>query len=202
MIGAWNHGGVKQSSPYLEENAPVSPAPGVLRQEVLRFLDAYLKGSEPRPGIGKRGVYLYPGIRKLAKIFPVAPGRWLETALVFWSSAPFIAGLPTEAGSDRYEVNFEHTSGVFNRWWELGVVQGKRVDTTGREAQRDRVLTYESDPLESDLEIAGWPVVTLRVASSEPDCAFYVYLEDVLPDGRIVALTDGQLALDPPAGER
>ena len=54
-------------------------------------------------------------------------------------------------------------------------------------------MIYQSPPLEADLEICGYPVVSLQIASSEPDCAFFVYLEDVAPDGRVYYLTEGQL---------
>lgn len=193
MIGAWNHGGVNQSSPYLEEKAPLSPAPGVLRHEVLRFLDACMKQPEPGQGLESTAFIYTLGAETWQKLSQWPPAGVWKQPWYFGTSHRLSPNLPTEAGYDRYEVDFEHTSGVYNRWWELGVIQSKRVDTTGREIQRDRVLAYESEPLESDLEIAGWPVVTLRVASSEPDCAFYVYLEDVFPGGRIVALTEGQL---------
>ncbi len=47
--------------------------------------------------------------------------------------------------------------------------------------------------MSSDVEITGHPEITLHVASSEPDGAFIVYLEDVAPDGRVTYVTEGQL---------
>jgi putative CocE/NonD family hydrolase len=47
--------------------------------------------------------------------------------------------------------------------------------------------------VERDVEITGYPVVTLHVTSSHADGAFYVYLEDVDPSGRITYVTEGQL---------
>jgi uncharacterized protein len=193
MIGAWNHGGILQSSPYLPAKAPLSPAPGVQRMELLRFLEACLKPEEAQPPAENCVYYYTLGSETWQKSATWPPQGVQPEPWYFMRGQRLAPSRPTEAGSDRFLVDDRHTSGVYNRWWELGAVQGKRVDTTGREAQRERVLAYESELLENDLEIAGWPVVTLRVISSEPDCAFFVYLEDVFPDGRIVELTEGQL---------
>jgi uncharacterized protein len=56
-----------------------------------------------------------------------------------------------------------------------------------------RLLTYTSAPLDHDTEITGYPIVTLYVASSEADCAFFVYLEDVDEQGKVHYITEGQL---------
>ena len=47
--------------------------------------------------------------------------------------------------------------------------------------------------METGIEIAGSPVITLYVASTTPDAAFHVYLEDVAPDGRVTYITEGML---------
>ena len=39
--------------------------------------------------------------------------------------------------------------------------------------------------------MTGHPVVTLHFACSEKDCAFFVYLSDVTPDGRSIYVTEG-----------
>lgn len=193
MIGAWNHGGVKQSSPYLPEKAPLSPSPLTQRQEMLRFLDACLKQEEPGGGL-ENCAYTYTlGSETWQKNCTWPPAGVCCEPWYFGSQRRLVPVPPYGPGSDFYTVDYRHTTGIFNRWWELGVVDNMRVDTTGREAQREHVLAYESAPLVHDLEIAGWPVVTLKVSSSEPDCVFYVYLEDAFPDGRIVGLTEGQL---------
>jgi putative CocE/NonD family hydrolase len=45
--------------------------------------------------------------------------------------------------------------------------------------------------LETDTEVTGHPVATLHLACSERDCALFVYLEDVTPEGRCVYVTEG-----------
>jgi len=61
-------------------------------------------------------------------------------------------------------------------------------------AQSDaKGLTYTSSPLEVDTEVTGHAVAYLWVTSSAKDGDFFVYLEEVLPDGRSVFLSDGML---------
>lgn len=61
-------------------------------------------------------------------------------------------------------------------------------------AQADeRLLTWDSPPLTSDVEVTGTPTVTLHLTSSATDGAVFAYLEDVAPDGTVTYLTEGQL---------
>jgi predicted acyl esterase len=50
-----------------------------------------------------------------------------------------------------------------------------------------------SEPLSEDLEITGYPIVTLLISSTHTDGAFFVYLEDVDENGRVTYVTEGQL---------
>jgi putative CocE/NonD family hydrolase len=47
--------------------------------------------------------------------------------------------------------------------------------------------------LEYDTEITGVPVVTLNLLSTADDGAFFTYLEDVAPDGKVTYITEGEL---------
>jgi hypothetical protein len=48
---------------------------------------------------------------------------------------------------------------------------------------RHDVLVYQTEPLETPVEVTGVPVLTLYAASSAPDTDFIVKLIDVHPDG-------------------
>ena len=56
-----------------------------------------------------------------------------------------------------------------------------------------RCLTYTTDALMEDLEVAGPVTVVLHAASSAPDTDFVARLCDVFPDGRSILVTDGIL---------
>ena len=61
--------------------------------------------------------------------------------------------------------------------------------------QREDVLVYTSDVLESAVEVTGPVKAILYVASSAPDTDITCKLVDVHPDGRAMLLTDGILRL-------
>lgn len=67
------------------------------------------------------------------------------------------------------------------------VVYANRAD------EDKKLLAYTSAPLTHDMTITGYPVVTLYIASSEADSAFFVYLEDVDEAGVVRYITEGQL---------
>jgi hypothetical protein len=98
-------------------------------------------------------------------------------------------------GKDSYTVDFEAVSADYNRWWEMAVLESKTVSYPDRAVQDRRLLTYTSAPLEKDVEISGYPVVSIFMSSSEADGAVIIYLEDVAPDGKVYYITEGQLRL-------
>jgi putative CocE/NonD family hydrolase len=56
-----------------------------------------------------------------------------------------------------------------------------------------KALTYTTEALGTDLEVTGHPVAHLWITSSAADGDVFVYLEEVLPDGRSVMVTEGML---------
>lgn len=192
VIGAWSHGGFRMASPYLPEGAPMSPPWGVKRREILRFLNRWMKPGAAEAAENTLIYYTYGAeIWRQASQWPPAGFKW--QTLYLGSERRLLPSTPEADGEDVFAVDFRATTGPYNRWWELGVAKGRSVDYGDRRSQSDFVLAYETEPLEHDLEISGSPVLTLYVDSTEPDCAFFVYLEDVLPDGRILCIGEGEL---------
>lgn len=194
VIGAWEHGGRFNASPYRSPDAPPDPT---LRQqwlEMLRFFDCYLKGIDN--GVRSEKVLFY---------YTMGEEKWKETHVwppegatsERWYLAENHALSPDkptmESGSDSYTVDFEASTGEYNRWWEMAVFEQKTVVYPDRAHAESRLLSYVSPPLSEDMEITGHPVVALYVTSTETDGAFYVYLEDVHEDGRVTYVTEGQL---------
>jgi uncharacterized protein len=87
------------------------------------------------------------------------------------------------SGEDTYTVDFDATTGLANRWHTQDGVT--KVDYPDRFTADQLLLTYTSAPLDEDLEITGHPLATLYLTSTATDGAFYAYLEDVAPDGRV-----------------
>ena len=63
-----------------------------------------------------------------------------------------------------------------------------------RENQNEKGITYETAPLDADVEMTGHPVIHLWVSSSATDGDFIARLEDVAPDGAVRSYNmDGRL---------
>src|SRR4030095_8778776 len=110
----------------------------------------------------------------------------------FATAGTLVTTKPTNReGADRYTVDFEATTGTTNRWATNNT--GDDVRYPSRRMADRRLLTYTSLPLPDDIEMTGQPRVALNVASTHSDGAFFVYLEEVAPEGTVRYLTEGGL---------
>lgn len=127
-----------------------------------------------------------PGVATVDYYF--GPGRSGGIASVNDGTLAPTRGQP---GQDRYLVDLTTTTGTSTRW-DHTVAQGpmRYPDLAANEAKG---LTYTTPPLANDLEIVGYPVVTLYVASDQPDGDFYVVLSEVDSAGRSRYVTEGML---------
>jgi putative CocE/NonD family hydrolase len=191
IIGPWSHGGEHQTDPFLPANTPPDPPVEQQLQMLVAFFDKQLKDNGEKPP--ERGITYYvlgAGVWKTTATWPpagVSMQRWY-----FGADRLLTRAAPTgQAGADEYRVDFTASTGTANRWQtQLG---GGDVVYPDRAAEDKKLLTYTSEPMQTDVEITGGPVVTLYVSSTETDGAFHVYLEDVAPDGRVTYITEGIL---------
>ncbi len=192
VVGPWNHGANQHASPY-------SPRPLDVTehwQESLRFFDHYLKEQPTGIEADVQARMLY--------YFTMGEERWKQTSTwppqgvvpKRWYLRENHSLLPevppdTVDTTDTYTVDFEATTGKSNRWYtQQG---GGPVIYPDRAEADERLLTYTSAPLEADMEITGHPIITLQIASTANDGAFFIYLEDVTPEGTVHYLTEGLL---------
>jgi len=97
------------------------------------------------------------------------------------------------SGADPYPVDYTTSVGSDNRWTRTAG-GGSGGEPYANLAENDRkALTYTTDVLGTDLEVTGHPVAHLWINSDATDGDFFVYLEEVLPDGRSVMVTEGML---------
>ena len=194
VIGAWEHGGRFNASPYRPPDAPTSPSLPAQWGEMLRFFDAYLKDMDNGARSEKALFYYTMGEEKWKKTHTWPPEGTMTRRWYLAEENTLSPEKPTaEAGSDTYTVDFEASTGENNRWWEMGAILQQTVMYPNRATAGKRLLTYTSPPLTEDTEITGHPIVTLYVTSTETDGVFYVYLEDVDENGEVTCMTDGQL---------
>ncbi|MCW4020848.1 MAG: CocE/NonD family hydrolase [Candidatus Bathyarchaeota archaeon] len=191
VIGPWNHGARFQASPYKPCETPVDPSETAQWLECLRFFDHYLKGIDNDVTSEKVLTYYTLGEEKWkrTKVWP-PDGSSIQRCYLAADNTLSQSAPKTKSGADTYTVDFEATTGKANRWHTL---LGFAVVYPDRAEQDRRVLTYTSPPLAEDTEITGYPIVTLYVTLTATDGAFFVYLEDVDENGKVLYITEGQL---------
>lgn len=177
----WMHFGIAAPEPiYLVEH--------------LRFFDHYLKGTEN--GIDREPpvtifVMNGPGWRQ-EKEWPLA--RQVATPLHF-DSGHRLVGKCGDAGTDTYLADLTQDGSYSERKGNryVGIVMQSPSVAAERSTQDQQCLVYDGDQLSDDTEVTGHPVVHLFASCTSPDADFFVYLEDVTPDGKALLVTDGQL---------
>ena len=196
LVLASTHGGGYHASPYTVGGEPLPPDPSEQDQFELRrlFFDHHLKGED-------NGVDDWPSMR----FFNLGEEAYHDTEA--WPPAGTgattfhmdrggrLTGDPEAvgSGSDDYTVDPGVTTGANNRWMAQ---MGQPILNLDDRGEMDaRMLTYTTAPLDADLQIAGYPVVTLKLASDHEDGALFVYLEDVDAEGRSRYVTEGGIRL-------
>jgi putative CocE/NonD family hydrolase len=193
IIGPWSHGGSYHADPFLPADAKVTLSLEEQFQMLVDFFDAYLKdGDHPAPESGIRYYTLGEGKWKTSQTWPPE-----GSSMQRWYLAPgnSVALQPPEVETteDEYRVDWSTTTGESNRWFTS--LFKEDVIYPDRAQEDAKLLTYTSQPVETDIEITGNPAVTLYLSTSESDGAVHVYLEDVAPDGRVTYITEGILRL-------
>ena len=162
--------------------------------EHLRFFDRYLKGIEnnleEQPPIA---IFVMNGEGwRFEHEWPLA--RAIEQPLFLSADGALGSTLPGP-GSDDYLVDFTHSSTYGtnngNRWVGIGGLTPNALPI--RTDQAGQCLVYDSLPMEHDTEVTGHPIVHLWVSSTANDGDFFVYLEDVAPEGESVLVSEGML---------
>ena len=191
LIGPWAH-----SFPH---DVTVGPAIGWL-DEALRWLDHWLKGRET-------GIMAEPMLRAWMQdhvpprtCYTERPGRWVGEAQ--WPSPRIIdTTFPLNPGQ-RLGGAAQPGSACINSPLWVGLAAGE-IGRYGEDAdwptdQREDdagSLVFQTEPLESAVEILGAPRLRLHFTSDRPWALAAVRLNDVAPDGRITRVALGVLNL-------
>lgn len=189
-IGPWSHGaGMSVLGDPFASNSPLEPDTNEQHAQMAGFLRHHADGTLRDPSPKRLRYYTLGHGWEESESWPPegsSPARWwLGDGSHLTPSAPEVAG------ADRYEVDFEASTGTSTRWHTL--IGGGAVAYPDRANADRQLLTWTSGPLAHDLKVTGTPSVHLSVTSTRTDGAFFVYLEDVAPDGHVTYVTEGQL---------
>jgi len=191
-IGPYSHAGLFDADPFNPAEAPAQPDHEGQMEMVADFFDRHLKGDEAPP-------------ERLVHYYTLGAGTWRTTPVwppegpkpvVYEFGEQGTARVPQtgplgESGADSMEVDFSAGSGPWSRY--RSIVQATDIVYPDRAAATARLLHYDTEPMTADMELTGSPVATLFVSSTREDCAFFVYIDDVAPDGKVTYLTEGVL---------
>jgi predicted acyl esterase len=184
LIGPWNH--------TFPHNAVPGPAIE-WRAEAVRWFDHWLKGTDTgmlaEPPVTVFVQHWHAPDPELTEL----PGRWrAETALppdrtryrtLFCTADSKLASQPA-AADEAVMLRYVPSAGVeAGHWWgEL------TVDQRGADAFS---LIFDTEPLDADIEILGFPQVEIHGSSDAEPLHWFARLCDVAPDGSVTLVTGG-----------
>jgi uncharacterized protein len=185
IITANNHGGNIGADPFFPERR--DPVPTLAEQDHLNvtFSNQILAGRLPA-----RTIHYYVLGARVMRETPVWPPAGIRQVRFFLDADGALTRAKTAEGVDSRPVDFTATTGNGNRWTTQMAPPPRYADR--REEDR-KLMTYDTRPVMEDSELAGWPVVTLRVRTKTSDPALFAYIEDVSPDGRVTYVTEGEI---------
>jgi predicted acyl esterase len=190
LIGPWNH--------TFPHNAVPGPAIE-WRAEAVRWWDHWLKGIDT-------GIMTEPPVTVFIQDWHAPdpdltelPGRWrtegalpperAEYRTLHCRSDGKLAGQP-QAADAAVKLRYVPSAGVeAGHWWGDLTVDQRGADGFA--------LTFDTDPLEADLEILGFPRVEIHGGSEAAPLHWFARLCDVAPDGTVTLVTGGGRAADP-----
>jgi putative CocE/NonD family hydrolase len=191
LMGPWAHR-------YPHVGLP-GPQIGYL-EESLRWWDKWLKGKET--GIMDEPLfraYLMSSVRPKSW-HAHRPGRWVaediwpkasEGGTTMYLTKPGM----TEAPAEEVPIILsspESAGALCGMWTNHGLTPDHPPDQREDDAKS---ITFDTEPLKKDIEILGWPVLDIEVASDKPNAKIIARLCDVHPDGASTRVTYGILNL-------
>jgi len=188
VIGPWGHGTQHHTSPYLPADTETNITFEETMADIMDFFDMYLEESKDSPELTQLITYYTMGSEQWNTAETWPPAGAVTQTLYFGTDGTLAAQPPRDDETDIYAVDFTATTGENSRYW-----LGRDVICTDRSEEDKKLLTYTTEPLQEDMEITGYPVVTLYMASTEQDGSVYAYLEDVYDNGTALCVTEGQL---------
>jgi putative CocE/NonD family hydrolase len=193
VIGPWDHGMSSRADPY-QPGEEAQPLPleeklGAILESIAGHL---VPETESSPNHVRSVRYYTYGADEWKSTSTWPPAGIQSRSFYLAENGRLNPQRPTdEAGQDVYRVDPDASTGRFNRWHTQ--VGGAFVHHPDRREENGKLLVYETAPLDADTEVTGHPLLRLFVRSTAADGAFFAYLEDVDPDGRVRLITEGCL---------
>jgi len=190
-IGPWGHGGGTYADTLRPDGTLAGDrlAPEGQDRRLVEFFTRYVERAETPDG--QRSLTFATLGTDQWRTVSSWPPRGAGVRSWYLASPGRLAPEPGPATDLRHVVDPAAATGPTNRW--LAVDLGRGAAYAARRQADEALLSFTSEPLAADLHVAGFPAVSLRLATSGSDGAIYAYLEDVAPDGDVSYVTEGCL---------
>jgi putative CocE/NonD family hydrolase len=179
--GPWTHGGWNSNDgDYLGDVQFAAKTSEFFRKNIqFAFFEYYLKGK----GAPLPTAFVFETGTNVWRTYETWPPKEAQTKTLYLHSGGGLSfAAPDEnEGWDQY-VSDPNRPVPFINYIATAVPQRYMVDDQRFAARRPDVLVYQSEPLETDLTIAGPLSPALWIASTGTDSDFVVKLIDVYPD--------------------
>ncbi|MDQ3742785.1 MAG: CocE/NonD family hydrolase, partial [Acidobacteriota bacterium] len=182
VMGPWPHGGWARLEGDRLGNLNFAVKTGEFFREQIQF-PFFMHYLKDRPADLPEAFMFLTGINEWRRLDAWPPKDTTPLTLYFSSAGRLSDGAPTDEGREAFD---EYTSDPNHPVPFLGYVVGGMTSDYITEDQRfaserPDVLTYETEPLDDDLIIAGPIKVSLNVSTTGTDSDFVVKLVDVYP---------------------
>lgn len=185
VITANNHGHDRSADPFFPDRVAPVPTRDTQFATVFDFMDRVRAGKPVT-----RNIHYYVLGADTFRDTKVWPPVGVADTRLYLAEGTLQAQRPAKAEHVDYTVDFTAGTGKNTRWsTQFGAPP---IYPDRREADA-KLLVFDSAAFDADMELAGTPVIELFAAAQSNDPVFYVYLEDVAPDGRVTYITEGQL---------
>ena len=181
VVGPWVHGGwARSDGDHLGDVQFEAKTAEFFRSRIqFPFFEYYLKGK----GTGLPKAWVFETGTNVWRQYDAWPPVKAKTRTLYLHAGGKLSFDPPSEneGEDKYVSDPAHPV-PFIDYIATAVPQRYMTDDQRFAARRPDVLTYETDPLDDDVTIAGPISPKLKVASSGTDSDFVVKLIDVYPD--------------------
>lgn len=190
IIGAFSHGGMHDTDPFKPTNAAVAPSPEAQYDYVATFFDRFLKDGYSKPYSDV--TYHTMGTSRWCRTASWPPAD-IKTKRFYLTADSRLNEKLGPEGRERYQVDFRHTTGLRNRW--MTNLDYGDVDYGDRASVPAAVLSFTAPALANPVTITGGAKAVLHVSASNANAVIHTYLEAVAPNGRVLHLAEGILAM-------
>ncbi|ORY25562.1 galactose-binding domain-like protein [Naematelia encephala] len=181
VITATDHGSGVNADPFFADRTEPFPSQSEQFAMRLAWASEVLAGRPPARVIR----YYVLGTGQFRESAEWPPKGIVETEYYLSNGGALQRDIPA-VGRNSYDVDFTATSGESNRWF-----QGPRPRYLFRHEHGSKLLVYRTPGFAEDMELAGWPIVSLEMSASTDDPSVFAYLDDIAPDGTVTYLTEG-----------